>query len=1002
MMIAACKMYHFFTLAIVTVLLNCLFIGSSYCQTKIIYASPAGLSTGIGSSVNAAVTLSQALSVSKQYPSDTCYILLTDGFYSAIIIDSTCSRKLVNPLYIKSLNKGKAIFKPVSDLPSSKLTPIPDSIKARIISTDAQNHVQQLSLASMNLKNMTEWPNVFSLSNLTAPKLFYKGNPLPMSRYPKDSTMAMKEVLNNGTAGKMPGGSFVYRNNRCEQWLKAINDGGLFLCGAWRVPWQIDVVKTKMIDVVADTIQQVAGVGGGIGDKYSRPKGNGKEPYWAINLVEEISMPGEWCINFRTKMLYLWPPDTTGLEIAADPNLSAISATGLKNVFFEDFEIVGGAGNGITLTSASNIAMYGLTIQNCGGNAITITGGFNNLVQSCNLFNLGGTGVKISSSNFLNDQKNVTKCNHKVINNHIYNVAVDKQVYYTNVDISTAIGAYIGYNKLHHAPQIGIYFGGNSNIIEFNELYKIQYLYGGAGAIYRTGNFADRGNIVRYNYLHDCENGGGISEDNLGTGDSIYYNIVANTLLSTNNNGGYADTYANNIYFAGNQIHGSVITKDTAALYIKNYNNLFNIYNNNPIYKKTYPDVADMLDTANGKHKLFTSRMWNQWYGNVIVSNTPNTAQTFGYVTDKVMFNSNGTTNTNAASLNGDAFKKWGTVVHDNLKLSGKIYTPKSAQLIDSLKYCKVFSKTLNKQWYLNRIGLFTDQFRTTIQGDSIPGIAPILTIQHATTPIGTTDTLVVMATITNPNIANIISGIDFFVDGSTIKPAALSVKKITDDSVLYTASFVNLHTGKHGIFYTVSDSTLWRYTSATDTVDITTTLPNEIVSLQYILHNKTAILQWFTAIPELIDYFVVETGKPELNHLFAIQKANPLQKNYTTNIPNSLTEPIVLRIKAVKKDGVHLFSNSVMVHPTSRNINITCMPNPATSYLNILVSGTLTKCTIQLIDLNGKTVYTNHIGSLEYTTIPVPLGSVESGYYQLVISSNETVYKKNILINHP
>ena len=51
------------------------------------------------------------------------------------------------------------------------------------------------------------------------------------------------------------------------------------------------------------------GIFGGIGSKYHRPYGSGKEEYYVENLLEEIDQPGEWCIDFTTQKLYLFPPE---------------------------------------------------------------------------------------------------------------------------------------------------------------------------------------------------------------------------------------------------------------------------------------------------------------------------------------------------------------------------------------------------------------------------------------------------------------------------------------------------------------------------------------------------------------------------------------------------------------------------------------------------------------------------------------------------------------------
>ena len=194
----------------------------------------------------------------------------------------------------------------------------------------------------------------------------------------------------------------------------------------------------------------------------------------------------------------MWLPDSANIQVASDPAAASISLSGVSNTYFENLGIVGGAGDGFTLTNCNNITIAGCDISNISGSGITITDGSNCTVLSNDIHFIGGAGVKIASANYLSDQLNVTLCNHRVVNNHIYTVSVEKQVYFPPVDISTAIGAYVGYNLMNDVPQICVYWGGNSNIVEYNEAANVGNKYGGASAFYRTGNFADRGNKIRY------------------------------------------------------------------------------------------------------------------------------------------------------------------------------------------------------------------------------------------------------------------------------------------------------------------------------------------------------------------------------------------------------------------------------------------------------------------------------------------------------------------------
>ena len=969
-----------------------------HAQNKIIYASPNGADTGIGFNTTTSVNLKRAALVANSYPKDTVNIQLMDGIYPQLGLDSTNKRNSTTPVFYKAINKGKAIFQVLTSIPTTAFQPIPDSIVQRIVDNTAKTKVLQLPLSSYKLKNMNVWPNAFSLSSLTSPKFYNNGVPLPMSRYPKDSTMTVKKVLNNGTSGKQPGGTFMYRDTtRFKYWLKAINDDGLYLSGAWRVPWQIDVVKTKFIDTLADTLQQVIGVSGGLGDKYTRPYGNGKEPYWAINLVEEISQPGEWSINFRTKMLYMWLPDNALIQVASDPTQSAITLSGVNNTTFQDIVMDGGAGDGFTLNKCDNITIAGCDISYCSGNGITITGGKNCTIQSNDIHHMGGNAIKIASASYLSDQKNVVLCNHRVVNNHLYTLATEKQVYYCGVDISNAIGAYIGYNLMHDIPQIAVYFGGNSNKMEYNEVYNAQTKYGGAAVFYRTGNFADRGNILQYNYVHDSPIGGGLSEDNNGTGDSMTYNILTTLELGTNNNGGYADAFTNNIYANIKTAHSSGITKDTSAAYIKNYQNLQTIYNASAAYRAAYPSVAAMLDTAKKANKAFTSLEWNQLNCGVFINN----GVCFGGIKDTAFFNTNGTQKTSATLATATAFKNYGTVVHNNYKYTGKLPATPIPFDINWLKTLGAFDRTCGKDWHINRIGLYKDAFRTTVDSNFTKGISPTITWQKDTI---NGDTVIVKAIITNPNIANNVSSMQFYLESSAATPAGITQTPLSYDTLLVTATFAGLSAGSHAIGLTLFDAPNWQYNSTLDTFSILKTLPVEAIKLVGRANVCHAKLSWTNTNKSGITQYEVQQSV-DGNHFETINtidaKTTNGDNNYDLSINQSTLPLSYYRLKITNKTGETNFSNTVSVRINCMNALLTVFPNPAKTTFKVAYTSTNSqKVTLSLIDVNGKEVVNqNYRMSVGNNDCEINVAHLPAGTYLLLLTNADGLLAKKTIV---
>jgi len=195
----------------------------------------------------------------------------------------------------------------------------------------------------------------------------------------------MKEVITVGDA-KVPG-TFEYREDRPAHWNL---DSGVWLKGQWRVGWEDPAVKVASIDTAKKQITFAAGVPNGIGSKYNRPKGNGKEPWCAINLLEEITRPGQWCIDFSTHTLYFWPSTPlNGAEILVSQlDKPLVSIQNTSNVAFIRLTFEGSLGGGIVNKNGSRDLVAGCTFRNLGGDGVIIEG-MGNGVQSCDMYKLG-------------------------------------------------------------------------------------------------------------------------------------------------------------------------------------------------------------------------------------------------------------------------------------------------------------------------------------------------------------------------------------------------------------------------------------------------------------------------------------------------------------------------------------------------------------------------------------------------------------------------------------
>lgn len=784
----------------------------SCAQTINVYVSPNGDTVGSGQSSSSPVNLDRAKTIARSNPQRPCIIWLANGTYKQVRLDASDSRSASAPVTYQAVNPHGAVFQPETVLDTHQFTAIPDDIKARIIDPTAKGKVKQLSLSSLQLSDTAEWPLTFAIADMKTPKFYKDGKPLPMSRYPEDTTMAMGAVIAKGIYKKKPGGSFKYRDNRILSWHEAIKDGGLYLCGNWQFTWQMDVVKT--LSVKAGIVTQAIGLLNGIGTQDPKRLKAGTEPYYAMNLVEEIKAEGQWSINFRTQTLYMWVPASGTITLDGDSKTPAISLDKVSNTRFIGIDIRGGAGDGIGLNQCSNVLIAGSHISYCSGYGVRIVDGFNDIVQSNDINLVGAGGVIITSSSFENDQSAVRSSGHQVINNHIYNYATESVVYSAAVDVSSACGTYVAYNKVHDCPHVGIMHGGNNNILEYNEVYDVVKKYTDMGAFYKFQNTSTgwnaRGNKLHHNYIHDAPLANGIYEDDCSSGDSSSYNIIANVVMATYNHNGYFNSFANTIYF-GNTYPATNMTEEPGtAAYSAKHVSLKQLWNGSAAYKAAYPECSDMVGSG-GRNNSYQSKIWPSITGSVFITNSGSLSN----ISEAKLFNKDGTTNEEYART-GDPFTRDNVVFSNNRKLLKKLQRPIAPFRIDSLRSAGVFALTGDSNWHINRIGLHKDVYRTDVASTKVPGIDPVLSLVIVGKPnYKAPDTILMSGGIRCPNAAYLFSSVKF-MDGTKDVTASLvfSKKVVAYDSVRYVIEWRKPSGGGHQLTLNGYDGEVWQYVS--------------------------------------------------------------------------------------------------------------------------------------------------------------------------------------------
>ena len=526
-----------------------------------LYISSSGSDTGDGSRDHPFASLIRARDVSRKLVKDqgvTIWVGAGDYLFGETLsLTSLDSGRPDHPVIWRNIPGEKPRLIGSRSLKTSDfqivttpstLARIPETLRGKIVEID---------LGKLGVKNVGPFSDVFHDSGFHAiPDLFHDGTRLPLSRSPKTGYMHFEKVLDNAGGPtdprnpstsiknvdpKGPGGIFVYRQEdapKFECWKSQL-DRGVWLRGYWRVTWEVSGQRLSSIDTTNRTAAFARPIPGGIGNKYTRPAGNGCESYWLTNLLEEISEPGEWCIDFKDHKIYLYPstPVDAFPYLLADSAEPVISLNAASHIVIQGLEIEANLGDGIRITGGEHDLIAGCTVHHVDRYAVVVDGGKGHVVQSNDLHHLGEGGVWLGGG----DEASVPRvaAGHRVVNNHIHDFSELSLVYAPAVNAGftgggggghhAAVGMYVAHNLIHDTPHGGILYGSMDSVFEFNEIFRWCLVSNDLGAFYaydsRIHHF---GNVTfRYNFMHDSRIGDGIYFDHDHPDMKVIGNIVA-------------------------------------------------------------------------------------------------------------------------------------------------------------------------------------------------------------------------------------------------------------------------------------------------------------------------------------------------------------------------------------------------------------------------------------------------------------------------------------------
>lgn len=409
----------------------------------------------------------------------------------------------------------------------SRFRPISADEAQSLVSAEAKKHVLVADLKQQGFPPLRPLPDKHRDHGLE--EVVFGDQPMQSARWPNDGFAEFDKVIDSGASGVTHWvsrtvyrpGSFQFPGDRAKSWDFG---RGVWLHGFWCYEWSDEVLKAATYDPATGELRLAAKHAYGIG---SPRRNDSKHPFYALHVFEELDQPGEYYLDRQNNRLYFWPPgDATKtpvrLTLCRQP---LVRAAGAEYLILRDLTIENGCDAGIAMSDGMHCRVENCLVRNMGRSGISLSGSRMAVVR-CEVTEVGSFGVSIRGG----DRKTLTPGQCAIEHCHIHHVG---RLNWEGgrCAILGGCGNRLARNHFHHGPTGAVSYGGNEHVLELNEAHDLCIHYADVGVFYTGRDWASRGNVVRWNYIHDVAVKGGsgaqaIYLDDCDSGETVVGNIV--------------------------------------------------------------------------------------------------------------------------------------------------------------------------------------------------------------------------------------------------------------------------------------------------------------------------------------------------------------------------------------------------------------------------------------------------------------------------------------------
>lgn len=505
----------------------------------------------------------------------------------------------------------------------------------RIIESSARDKIYMLDLKNYGITDVGEtyWKGAYSYPskfieagivqkpNAPGSDLLFNDKAMTIARYPNSGNITIETVVNEGWTSTNPDNlpittpfTISVSDDRIAKWNQAVEEGNALMYGYWRYIWADQTVPIKAIDSGKQEITgKFPGVFGVLPGK----------SFYVYNLIEEMDQPGEYYLDNKNGILYIYPPEELeSAEVTVTLlDQPMIQMQDTEYITFKDIDILGTRSSAYLISGGSHNLITDCEISFTAQRAVAIRG-FDNGISNSYIHDVEG-GVSLYGG----DLPKLIPGNCFVENCEIERFSRLSGTYVSAVNVGST-GNYVRYNEIHDAPHVGIEIGGVDNHIIYNEIYDVVKNTEDSAAIYGGLSWIDRGIEISYNYIHDIKTNLPDSEISAGVGGiyldggmceitmvgNVFENILGWSGRALWLNGGRDNIFKNNVIIncgSGLFFNDIMLSVDLSVHHYPGLNEA--PYVNTCPWKRKYPKLQRMLRLSDEEKKLPE--------GNLVVNN---------------------------------------------------------------------------------------------------------------------------------------------------------------------------------------------------------------------------------------------------------------------------------------------------------------------------------------------------------------------------------------------